>query len=95
MNVIFCVPFTGVTPSADVWVNVAEFTSAKVSLVVTPVLLCINVSVAPLALVATNCSPVKSILSPCVYSVCAIGDVIANDVTGSVTVVLNVAVFPS
>ena len=45
---ICCLPFTGISPSADVCVNVEEFTFACASLVGTPCLSFVKGSVAPL-----------------------------------------------
>ena len=51
-------------------------------------------SVAPLLLVAVSFKPVKSKLSPWLYSIVFIGDVTANESTGSFTLILKVVVLP-
>ena len=87
VNLIFCVPFTGTSPSGEVFVNVAESILAVVSLVVTPSLDWVKLTLLPLFLVASKVNPVKSILSPWIYSTLLIDVFTSRDSTGSFTVI--------
>lgn len=62
VNLITCVPFTSTSLLPDVFVKFGEFTSACVSLIVSPGVVLVIVVVAPLLVTADNVNPAKFIV---------------------------------